>query len=119
MRDKLPARRCSIAHDVDFRGSRFSVMVGYDRAGVVKEVFADSENGGSAFAEVVRDACVLVSLLLQRGAVPSEIRNSLGREPDPMRGEDATRPASPIGLIVDVVELPLERVLAGIMEAAA
>lgn len=118
MRSKLPTRRCSITHDVDFRGSRFSVTVGYDRAGVVKEVFADSDNGGSAFAEVVRDACVLVSLLLQHGAVPREILNSLGREPDPMRGEDATRPASPIGLIVDVVEIPLARVLAGLEGAA-
>lgn len=113
----LPDRRYSANREIEFKGSKFTVTVGFNNEGEPKEVFADGAKQGSALAAIVSDACVLVSVSLQHGISASELGESLGREPDPLRGQGADRPASPIGIIIEAVAEPLGAVVAGIREA--
>jgi hypothetical protein len=97
----LPHRRPSATIDAEFRGFPMAITIGYDpTTGVSREVFANAGRSGSDMQATLADACVLVSIALQHGVTPAALAKSLGRVPDPMRGEDATDHASPIGVIV-------------------
>lgn len=104
MRERLPNRRESENIGVEWitetARHRFYVTAGYDRQGVVREVFyADGMKTGTDMRNTAQDACVLVSLLLQHGIVPAEIRKSLSVVP--VAGKNV--PASLVGAIVDVL----------------
>lgn len=105
-RRPLPARRPSVTRKVVLAlptgEHRFHVTIGFDPAGAApREVFyADGQKTGAQLQHSIHDACVLISLLLQRGATLAEIDHSLGTVP--VMGEDA--PASPIGAIVAVMQ---------------
>lgn len=97
-RTHLPNRRPCETVSVEFRGRQFTVNVGFDREGYVREVFSDGlKIGGAAEAEL-DDALVMMSHLLQRGVTIGEVATYLGRE-----STDITAPAaSSIGMIAAV-----------------
>jgi hypothetical protein len=68
--------------------------VGFFPDGAVGEVFVDATKQNSTLDELAADAAVLLSLLLQHGALPAEIGHALRRSPN-------GAPASLIGAVVD------------------
>src|SRR5262245_64813025 len=62
--------------------------------GVIGEVFLDAAKQNSMLDAFAADAAILLSLLLQLGASPAEIRHALRRSPN-------GAPASLIGAVVD------------------
>ncbi len=102
-RRALPARRPSETIEVPWRGHSLTITVGFHPAdGAPLEVFADTRKGGELGATLA-DACVAISLALQHGVPPAALVHSIAREPDPAAGEDAVRPASPVGAILDLL----------------
>lgn len=83
----------------DGTAHEFAVCVGMDDSGRVLEVFANHAKG--AMAATLADACVLISIGLQHGITAQALSNSIPRIPSWPDGE--TRPASPIGTILDVI----------------
>lgn len=100
MRSTLPSRRPSEVRRIAYRGREFSVCAGFYPDGSIGEVFVNGEREGSDMEAILSDAAVIASIALQHGATPAELARSLGRVPEPWRGEDAEAPASPIGAIV-------------------
>lgn len=102
-RTPLPNRRPSISVDTCWGGHPITVTVGFDPvSGATMEVFANTPEGGQMQA-VIADACVWASIALQYGVPPDALAKSLGLVPDPLRGKDATAPASPLGVIAAVL----------------
>lgn len=102
-RTPLPHRRPSLTVSTEWSGIPFTVTLGCDPAsGRIREVFADTATGGQMQAALA-DACVLISIALQHDLTAAALAKSLAREPDPMAGADATRPASPIGAILQAI----------------
>ena len=102
-RRALPHRRRNETVGIEHQGQHLTVTVGFDDDGHAREVFADGAKLGSDLAHVIADACVVMSLALQHDCAPADLTTSLGVVPDPVRGEDATRPASVLGAIAAVV----------------
>ncbi len=100
MRQQLPNRRPNITVEAEWQGHTFTATVGFDLDAKPREVFADMSKAGSAMSAVLSDACVIVSIALQHGISPEELRKSIGRLPG-WDGKDA--PASPVGALVDVL----------------
>ena len=99
-RKALPHRRPNDTSEAIWHNHAITVTVGYDPAtGQAREVFAQAGKGGDMQATVA-DACVLISIALQHGISPDELRKSLSTEPDYRGG---TNPASPIGAILAVL----------------
>lgn len=103
-RERLPDRRQNATVDLRHDGLRFTLTVGLDGQGAPKEVFADGLKIGAAMAHLLSDACVVISLALQHGVPPAELRKSLGQVPDVAKGEDAVRPASALGVIIEELD---------------
>lgn len=101
-RATLAARRQNETVNVDHKGHRFSVTVGYDQEGAPMEVFADSARIGTDMAHTIADACVVISLALQYGCPAADLPKSIGRVPDAM-DPDGFHAASVLGVIIDVV----------------
>lgn len=95
----LPTRRPNVTVEVAHGGHAFTVTVGYDLTGRVREVFAGGTRIGTDLAHVIADACVALSLALQHGARPADLGRSMGVVPDLARGGDAVLPASVLGAI--------------------
>lgn len=68
----------------------------------MREVFASGTRTGSDMQHMIDDACVVISLALQFGALPGDLRRSLGTVPDPVQGMAET-PASVIGAILRAI----------------
>jgi hypothetical protein len=102
-RERLPDRRPSITVNLDWNGHAFAITAGYAADGRVREVFASGLRGGSDMQRLVEDACVVISVGLQFGARPGDLRRSLGSVPDPA-DETISRPASVLGVILAAVE---------------
>jgi hypothetical protein len=102
-RERLPNRRPSITVDLDWNGHAFAITAGYALNGRVHEVFASGLRGGSDMQRLVEDACVMISIALQFGARPGDLRRSLGSVLDPA-DETVSRPASVLGVILAAVE---------------
>lgn len=101
-RERLPDRRPSATIGLSWHGHAFAVSVGYAEDGRVREVFASGTRTGSDMQRMIDDACVVISIALQFGAVPVDLRRSLGTVPDPAAGMAET-PASVIGAILGAV----------------
>lgn len=102
-RKTLPNRRPSVSVDTEWGGHPITVTVGFDPiSGDPRELFANTPDGGHMQA-VIADACVWASIALQHGVPPDALAKSLGLVPDPLRGRDATAPASPLGVIAAVL----------------
>lgn len=98
----MPARRRSETVALDWRGQPVVVTFGFDHAGALREVFADTARVGTDLQVLLTDWCVIVSIALQHDIPPAALARSLARVPDPMRGADACLPASLIGAIMDL-----------------
>jgi hypothetical protein len=106
-RTPLPTRRQNRLADIQHEGRRYTVCIGYDAAGQPKEVFVDGAKEGSGMRAILSDACILVSIALQYGAQPFELRHSLGLVPAFHEGKPTEVRASLIGVLVDAL-VPLE-----------
>jgi hypothetical protein len=95
-RTPLPARRLSETAEVRHGETTFTVTIGFDDAGSPREVFADGHKEGSAMRHLLSDACIIISVALQHGVSPDDLRRSLGTTPT-FRGD---APASAIGAVM-------------------
>lgn len=91
-RTRLPGRRLQVTEPIVAGGLRFILSVGFDRDGRAREAFvnvshdlAEDERTGAAalkkgtgLAEVLDDACVLYSLVLQSGYDAAGVVEHLG-----------------------------------------
>ena len=102
-RQPLPQRRPNETVEIAHNGHMLTVTVGFDLDAFPREVFADGPKLGTDLAHVISDACVVMSLALQHGCPAQLLPKSLGLVPDPINGEDATRPASVLGAIADAL----------------
>lgn len=104
-RRPMPQRRPSVTRKVVLPTAggehRFHVTLGRDPSDgrIVEAFYADGQKTGTELRASIEDACVLISLLLQRGVTLDEVSHSLGTVP--ILGEAA--PASPVGAIVAVM----------------
>lgn len=89
--------------DIRHDGIRFTITIGL-QDNEPKEVFADRLKVGTTMSHLLADACVLISIALQCGSTPEDLSKSLGVVPDPANGEDAVKPASALGAIVDAMK---------------
>lgn len=94
-RKKLPNRRPNATVMAEWQGHGFTVTVGFDAAGSVREVFANHAKGD--MAATLADECVVISIALQWGVPVADLAKSLGTVP---AWPDGTAPASPIGTII-------------------
>lgn len=108
-RAPLPSRRASTTIRIryaDVEGLKLAAHATYSRVedGAIREVFVSAGKPGSPAEAALRDAGLLISLLLQHGATLVSIKAAL------TRGAQG-QPASQIGVIVDAIaneELSME-----------
>jgi hypothetical protein len=106
-RSRLPNRRPSRTIRVQWGNHRLHVTIGFcPTTAAPKELFfSDGMKSGSDLRHTVEDACVLVSLLLQRGATIEEIGKSMGT----VDAMGQVSPASIIGAIVNALAAEVAR----------
>jgi hypothetical protein len=98
-RERLPDRRLAETLDLEFMGLRYTVAIGRFPDGRSGEVFVANCKVGNTADVVVRDAGILISLLLQHGCAVGVIVNAISRDAD----------GSPSGVIGAVLDLIAER----------
>jgi hypothetical protein len=112
-RHQLPDRRPAVTvlatWQTEGGGHKIHLTAGYDLEGRLREVFyADGQKTGAGLRDVVQDACVLVSLLLQHDVPLDQIAKSMASETIYFK----TVPTTIIGTIVralgdlDIVQPP-------------
>lgn len=107
-RAHLPNRRPNITLDLEHKGLTFNVTVGFDPVtGAPMEVFGSTAKAGSDFAVLLSDACVILSLALQHGILPSALSKTMQWSPVVGVSGKVSEPASVIGAIV-VALVPME-----------
>lgn len=103
-RQPLPNRRpCETMTVVDADGAPIDVCVGFDQAGRVREIFADSRNhkvGSDSRAEL-SDGLVMASVTLQHGIGVRQLGRHIGRE----GSHPGATTASRLGLVITVAAL--------------
>lgn len=100
-RSKPPNRRGGTTIEVryaDLSGLSLKAFVTYNRdeSGKVVEVFIVASKPGSATEAAMRDAGILLSMLLQTGETLQGIAGTLTRNDD-------GGPAGPVGIVVDAL----------------
>ena len=95
-RARLLTRRLNDTAELEFRGVRYAVTVGYYADGRCGEVFTHGAKVGSDMDALLDDACVAVSLLIQHGVVPLALASRMGRHAD-------RQPSSIIGALADLM----------------
>ena len=100
-RNRLPNRRRQETIELEYDQRAYLVSVGLDAAGNVCEVFTSGQKQGSTLDATLDDAAIIISHHLQRGGTAEQLRRSMSRLGGGLWG--ATRPASPIGAVVDLV----------------
>lgn len=102
-RELLPARRPSQSFDLNHGGLHFAVQAGfYDEAMTrLGEIFISSPKTGSMAEVNARDAAVLLSICLQRGADPAKTLRALTHDTD-------GRPEGVVGRVLESL-LPEEK----------
>ena len=94
-RRPLPHRRLQAMDRIAWGNQSWSISVGFDHAGLAREVFINPERSSSQLEAVISDGCILLSIMLQTGHKAAELADHLGRE-----GVAPSLPAaSPIGLV--------------------
>jgi hypothetical protein len=84
MRERLPDRRKAELVDFEHGGRRWTLTIGRNSAGAVREVFLDAPKA-SPFAEMARESALTASLALQHGAPLETLRHALaGRSAGPL-----------------------------------
>jgi hypothetical protein len=83
-RERLPDRRRAELVDFEHAGRRWTLTIGRNPAGAVREVFLDAPKA-SPIAEMARESALTASLALQHGASLESLRHALsGREIGPL-----------------------------------
>jgi hypothetical protein len=102
-RASLPARRHAESFTFEHEGHTFRIMIGCDPVelletghAIAAEIFVNAEKSDRAIDALASDIAILLSLLLQYGAVPAAIGHALRRNPDHSR-------ASLVGALVDAL----------------
>lgn len=95
MRQVLPHRRECLTCEVEWKGRRYSMTIGFDEQCRPKEVFADGSKAGSDNEAEIDDDCILLSLLLQHGCSGAALHRHLHRE--------ATEPGAPAASFVALI----------------
>ena len=95
-RARLSDRRLNDTAELEFRGVRYAVTIGYYPDGRCGEVFTHGAKVGSDMDAMLDDACVAVSLLIQHGVTPAALASSMGRHAD-------GQPASIIGALANLM----------------
>ncbi|RIK91752.1 MAG: hypothetical protein DCC73_14920 [Proteobacteria bacterium] len=103
-RVKLPARRRSVNVKYEHGGRRFFAGVGFDAAGVVKELWIDGPKAGSGEQAALHDASAVVSVALQYGAPIAALAAAVDMQDD--------QPVSALGAAV-MLAAALEREMVG------
>lgn len=101
-RFRLPDRRPAVRESISYTDSqgntrRAEASFGIDLAGRIREVFCLAHKDGTEIQGIVHDACIALSMALQRGAWIGELAASFGE----LRAEGEARgePASVIGAL--------------------
>lgn len=97
-REVLPWRRPSESYDLNHDGLHFAVQVGYYDDGRPGEIFISSPKTGSMAEINARDAAVLASIALQRGADPEKTLQALTHDTD---GKPEGVVGKVLGILVD------------------
>jgi len=80
------------------------VSIGFYPDGRPGEVFiVGGEKEGSLLRMLLADAAVLISIALQHGATAQEMVGTLLREPTGDAKDGITRPASPLGAVLEIL----------------
>lgn len=96
LRERLPDRRSAETIDLEFAGVRFTVATGRFDDGRPGEVFVASRKRKNTVDVVVRDAGILISLLLQYGCAAETISHAVSRNSD-------GSPSGVIGAVLDLI----------------
>lgn len=96
VRERLPDRRTAETLALEFAGLRYTVTTGRFPDGRLGEIFVANHKRGNAADVVVRDAGILISLLLQHGCAAETISHAISRNGD-------GTPAGVIGAVIDLV----------------
>ena len=98
-RESLPERRINCTVKVQWKEHTFYLTVGFYDSYLKRpgEIFADSGKTSETVQQLVKDACVIISLALQYGVPPVAFSKSIPRYDD-------GRPYTIIGTICDLLE---------------
>lgn len=77
MRTHLPNRRGAEIHMFEHDGRRYRATFARFANGALAEIFLDTGKSNSTVQAHADDSAVLVSLLLQHGVKPSDVRRSI------------------------------------------
>jgi hypothetical protein len=103
-REPLPDRRMALTRTLGrFDGPDVEVTVGYYDDGSPGEIFLSGGKEGSLLRFVLADAAVLVSIALQHGIPLDVMIRTLLREPVGDEKDGITRPASPLGVVLETL----------------
>jgi hypothetical protein len=95
-RERLPDRRLAETTRLEFEGFHFTVTIGRFPDGRLGEIFVANHKAGNAADVVVRDAGILISLLLQHGCTATTIAHAISRNSD-------GTPSGMIGAVLDAI----------------
>jgi hypothetical protein len=95
-RKRLPDRRPAATFGLEFAGLRYNVTVGFFPSGAPAEAFISNCKVGNTADVVVRDAGILISLLLQHGCAAETISHAVSRNGD-------GTPSGVIGAVLDLI----------------
>jgi hypothetical protein len=101
-RRRLPNRRMSETRDIIVDNTRVIATVGFDEAGMPKEVFLVGGKSGSAMDFLLADAAIALSIALQHGIPAKALAKSAARIPESFDGPP-TKAASIIGAALDLI----------------
>jgi hypothetical protein len=95
-RARLPNRRPCEILDIQFRGARYSLLIGRFEDGTIGEVFAEPRKVASDGAEDSRDVGIIISIALQNGVPLESMRAAVSRI-------EQGRPSSLTGYVLDTL----------------
>jgi len=94
-RTRLPNRRECARYEFTLNGFKYKGVIGFRPDGAPAEIFLEAGRVGSEVQAVARDAAILASLALQRGATVDDLRHSLTRL-------ENNQPAGPVAKLLDL-----------------
>jgi hypothetical protein len=95
-RQKLPSRRGALVINLMHWGQPLTATIGFYEDGRPSELFLDPPKYSNDFANLARDAALVISLALQHGITVEEMRDGVGRT-------EAGVPHSVLGTALDAL----------------
>jgi hypothetical protein len=102
-RARLPNRRPAISTSFERDGARFALTAGLYPDGRLGELFLSADRSNSLLDFLTSDAAILLSLAIQHGADPAEIRHALKRT---TQGTAASPIGEALDLAIGLIEEP-------------